>query len=436
MPRRRVRHLRRLLPAAHGRADPCDGRGGRRHGVRGRPHRGRRGVLRLPAPRAADQCARARRARTRRAAALNPARLPHPVPPVTKPCVASCKMMTRRGGSEPRGQGWSGEPAQENGALHRGSHRGDAGRVRHVRVLQHVREVRRDRSAGGARAHVGRARLRRDTHVPPGARRGGLGAVGRHVRFREDARSCLCSGQPYYDALDNLDIDVIAYFDRSRAPIYTAVLERSPGRLRPLSAEGSSRLRNARGLLDARKPGVVCTGVVSLPEGTLLVASAPITTSDLSGAPSGNLVFGRFLAGFELAVVGRVTGLDVTAYSTSGHLPADVSNAATVIGREKPAPVTPLGSGALAAYAMVSDLDGAPAAILRAVSDRPVNDVGRRTESNSCCSGCSPRVSWKPRGSGCTWTGRSSGGCPSSARRSRPSDPTRPGPSRSSAATR
>ncbi|MEM9163872.1 MAG: diguanylate cyclase, partial [Cyanobacteria bacterium P01_F01_bin.4] len=125
-------------------------------------------------------------------------------------------------------------------------------------------------------------------------------------------------------------------------------------------------------------------GMISLPEGPLLVAAAPILTSDGAGPARGTLIMGRFLDQAALANLAETTrlSLSLSTYAESPvrsqleQLVADVySDASGDFPPDDVAGVvwvTPVNAQTVASYWRITDLTGQPVWVLKTEMPRPI----------------------------------------------------------------
>ncbi|MEG4091765.1 response regulator [Microcoleus sp. Pol12B4] len=141
------------------------------------------------------------------------------------------------------------------------------------------------------------------------------------------------------------------------------------------------------------------TGVLTLPEATLLIASKPIFNSNAQGPPRGTLIVGRYLDSSEIGLLSKLTHLSVDfrlpsldfkvgATNYSGHgakamAPSrqDLENLKLKISHLKSVEilVEPLSDSLVAGYALIRDIHGNLALLLRVETDRIIYGQGQAT---------------------------------------------------------
>lgn len=148
-----------------------------------------------------------------------------------------------------------------------------------------------------------------------------------------------------------------------------------PQSLYPYLAAGSV-------LLNLPDPSSSVAGILSLPEGPLLVAVQPVLTSRYQGPIHGALLFGRFLSAAELARLSQLIRLniDIRSYGDPS-LPSDFQKIRSALALDKPVIVQTPGATSVAGYALLNDLLGRPALIMRIVTSRDVYYAGQAAQN-------------------------------------------------------
>jgi PAS domain S-box-containing protein len=122
------------------------------------------------------------------------------------------------------------------------------------------------------------------------------------------------------------------------------------------------------------------TGIVLLPEGPMLVASRPILTSEEAGPIRGTLIMGRYFAAPEVENLAKVTRLSLAVYPIEDtEIPADFQTALASLSAETPVFVQPLNATSVAGYALIEDVYGNPALVLRADAPREIYVQGQNS---------------------------------------------------------
>ncbi|MFH1560135.1 MAG: CHASE4 domain-containing protein [Chloroflexota bacterium] len=122
------------------------------------------------------------------------------------------------------------------------------------------------------------------------------------------------------------------------------------------------------------------TGLLSLPEGPMLVASLPILTSEDQGPIRGTLIFGRFLNTTEVQRLAQTTFYSLVAHELRDpQMPPDFQVALSSLSEESPIFARTLTSQTVAGYALLQDIYDEPVLVLRADIPRDIYARGRTT---------------------------------------------------------
>jgi sensor domain CHASE-containing protein len=141
---------------------------------------------------------------------------------------------------------------------------------------------------------------------------------------------------------------------------------------------GMGRILAADGPLLQRGLVGPVSGIVLLPDRTLLVAAHPILNSARQGPCRGALVMGRFLDGPEVERLSRSVQVAFSAFrADDAKLPADVAAVLPSLSGRSPDAVRELSDTTIAGYRLATDLAGAPAFVLRVERPRDVYQLGK-----------------------------------------------------------
>lgn len=117
-------------------------------------------------------------------------------------------------------------------------------------------------------------------------------------------------------------------------------------------------------------------GILTLPEGSLLVSAVPILTSEFRGPVAGTLVMGRFLNTAALERFSLITKLQLRVYpTTEPNLPLSLSS----FGQEKIQVIRGTDENYLSGLSLLYDLYGNPALVVRVETPRTTYHQGIRT---------------------------------------------------------
>lgn len=122
------------------------------------------------------------------------------------------------------------------------------------------------------------------------------------------------------------------------------------------------------------------TGILLLPEGPMLVASRPILTSKDRGPIRGTLIMGRYLDSSEVEHISSTTRLSVVLRRCDEpRMPMDLRVVMSSLSDGKPVVVRPIDEDLVAGYALLRDIYGNPALVLRVDVPRDIYRHGKAT---------------------------------------------------------
>ncbi len=119
-------------------------------------------------------------------------------------------------------------------------------------------------------------------------------------------------------------------------------------------------------------------GIVLLPDGPLLISSHPIVTSEDQGPIRGTLLMGRYLDSREIDHLAETLHLPLSfhRFEDSQSLP-DLQTIELAMLKESPILIKPLNEHSIAGYALLNDMYGEPALVLRADMPREIYKQAR-----------------------------------------------------------
>ncbi|MBI2880421.1 MAG: PAS domain S-box protein [Candidatus Tectomicrobia bacterium] len=128
-------------------------------------------------------------------------------------------------------------------------------------------------------------------------------------------------------------------------------------------------------------PGSRADGIGLLPEGSaLMFSSRPILTSDDKGPVRGAMIMARLLDAPAIARLAKRTQLSLAVRRYGDpQLPADYQAARASLPEGRRAHVRPLGEASIAGYAVLPDVFGKPALLLKVELPREIHAQGKAT---------------------------------------------------------
>ncbi len=178
-------------------------------------------------------------------------------------------------------------------------------------------------------------------------------------------------------SLSNLRLNLILFVDSSGQLVFAKMMNLDTKRETPVPQNFLKDLFK-KGTLLCRNESDMFKGIVLLPEGALLISSQPILTSEGKGPVRGTLIMGRYLDS-ELTHLSDLTQLPLVSQRINdSNMSSDFAAAQSSILKGNPILVNPLSENSIAGYALIKDIYGDPALILRV--DLP-RDIYRQGES-------------------------------------------------------
>jgi two-component system, NtrC family, sensor kinase len=118
-------------------------------------------------------------------------------------------------------------------------------------------------------------------------------------------------------------------------------------------------------------------GIIRLPKGAMMIAARPILTSEGKGPIAGTLLMGRYFDEQLTQQLGSLAQVSLTAYlSNAPNLPAEVEQARQALIAGESVFVEPLSPKSIAGYALLNDIAGNPAILLRIDMSRRIYQQG------------------------------------------------------------
>src|SRR3990172_7741480 len=125
------------------------------------------------------------------------------------------------------------------------------------------------------------------------------------------------------ETLINLRLNLSLFIDSAGETIYAKAFDLRERTEIPMLQSFEEYLAGDGMLLDFKSPTNYAVGLISLPEGPMIVASHPIVTSAQEGPIRGTVIFGRYLDTAEIERLSRTTLFTLSARPISdGELPA------------------------------------------------------------------------------------------------------------------
>ncbi|MCU0588172.1 MAG: methyl-accepting chemotaxis protein [Syntrophobacteraceae bacterium] len=197
--------------------------------------------------------------------------------------------------------------------------------------------------------------------------------------FIEDRNEEYITANINEQTFEKLQLSFLIYAASSGDRVVEKGWDAQASQIVPISESLAKELGAGSRLVDLRHDGKGLRGALCLAEGCYGVASRPILTSELKGPSRGALIMGRRLDGDQVRGLAERTRLDLTLSALDGSgVPVDVSEASQKLDDQQRILVQTSGGQALAGYALIRDIHGKPAMMLKVTEERKVHAQGQR----------------------------------------------------------
>ncbi|MEW6727152.1 MAG: HD domain-containing phosphohydrolase [Bacillota bacterium] len=198
--------------------------------------------------------------------------------------------------------------------------------------------------------------------------------------FVQDANAAYVRANLSAETFKNLRINHLLIVDSSARTVFGRSMDAGGERVLPVPESLKKHLAAGGPLLSGPGTGSGVAGLLVLPEGPVLVASRPILTSTKEGPARGSLIIGRWLDAGEIERLAAITHLSLAVHSIrDAAVPADFVKARTRLTGDAPVFVSVLDDRSVAGYALVKDIYGKPALIMRVHMPRDIYRQGQAT---------------------------------------------------------
>jgi sensor domain CHASE-containing protein len=194
-------------------------------------------------------------------------------------------------------------------------------------------------------------------------------------RFVQDGNSAFIRKNLDGQNLEQLGMNLVVYLDTRGKWVYSRGYDLLKKQELPFPKSLYAILTPVNPLLKEMTSQSFCEGILSLPEGILLVSAVPILTSEYRGPVAGTIIMGRFLNSAAVKRFSHITKLTLQVYAASDlNLPVPLSS----FGHEKSQVVRGVDKNIISGFSLLSDVYGKPALVVRV--DTPRTTRARESE--------------------------------------------------------
>jgi sensor domain CHASE-containing protein len=214
-----------------------------------------------------------------------------------------------------------------------------------------------------------------------------LDAIVRAWAPRDDTYTFMRDRDPAYiernfrpDTFTSGRINFVVFLNTSGTVFYARAFDLDTGQVGPLPGNIADMVAGNQAFWNFTDNRGDRSGFLLLPEGAVMVATAPITTKNYDSVSNGKLIVGRFLDEGEIRRIAFLTNQQVTIYRQSEPgSPADVREAQAELDRNQSIFIQPDSPSTIAGYAQVKDLYGNPILIVKTRLPREIYAQGQAT---------------------------------------------------------
>jgi signal transduction histidine kinase len=202
----------------------------------------------------------------------------------------------------------------------------------------------------------------------------------------DDTYDFIADGKPDYvksnypdETFAIMKINFLFLVDTSGAIVFGRGLDLVSNKEIPIPPNLLAQLSKDSLLVRDALAGKSISGILPLPEGSLLTASNPILTTDSQGPVRGAMIMGRYLDAAQIRHLAEITRLSLSLHSLRGavKLPGLPPRRNLWWSEDTTIIVHPLSADSVAGYAILKNLHGRPELAARVVMARNIYHQGR-----------------------------------------------------------
>jgi len=200
-------------------------------------------------------------------------------------------------------------------------------------------------------------------------------------QFVQGANDTYPEDNLYRVALLNLGVNLMWFGDSAGQEVQSLMVDLdSAGAAIPVTDSIRAHLASSPSLLERTDEPKTTSGIILLPEGPMLIASAPILTNEQNGPAAGTMIIGRYLNETAIQQVSDVMQLPLSLYRLDvPQLPDSVLEAQDALSRSTPFVSVPLDRNAVAGYTLLEDISGEPILMLSVTAPRDTFHQGEHS---------------------------------------------------------
>ncbi len=216
-----------------------------------------------------------------------------------------------------------------------------------------------------------------------------LDSTAKGWAIRDDAYSFFQNGDSSFvnknlstTNFSDIKIDLVVLVKPDGEIVYQKAYSQEDNHDEPLPPELLSRLVPGDKLLQMLSNPAGGHGILQTAKGALLISMEPVTASGQDSAPAGKpvgaLIVGRYMNAAEILRISSIIQLPLTMTPyNSASLSEDLLQARDLISKEHAFAAIPLNADQIGGFAVLNDIDGNPAYLLKTEQRRVIYQNGR-----------------------------------------------------------
>ncbi len=196
--------------------------------------------------------------------------------------------------------------------------------------------------------------------------------------FVKDANKAYIESNLAIGQLVSLKVHLALVIQPSGRLVYSVGLDRTSQKKTAIPAALRVHLSPQDRLLQHSNTESNLGGIMLLPEGPMLISSRPVLTTEAKGPIRGTLIFGRFIGAYEIAKLSKISRLPLIMHGLNEKkLPPDFQAVRDELSASNPILMRTLSEQTIAGYALIPDIYGKPAVLLRVDVPRDIYRQGK-----------------------------------------------------------
>jgi PAS domain S-box-containing protein len=182
------------------------------------------------------------------------------------------------------------------------------------------------------------------------------------------------------EVLSTVKVNLVLYIHTSGRMVFGTGFDLKTQKNTPIPEVIKQHLSPNDLLFKHSTPQSKLEGIFLLPKGPMLIASRPIVTTQGKGPIRGTLIYGRYLDADGIKHIAQTTRSALTVYKFNDpNLPADFRAVRSSLLKQESILVNPLSEQTIGGYALLKDIYGKPALLLRVDLPREIYQQGQNS---------------------------------------------------------